>query len=87
MLKTVGKFEVSFIVNFNLFIVALLNDFKSHVNLFIVLNDAIALTKCSFQFQKNVTSMKLHKIFAPFQFLNVKQNMFTMSMSCFSPLA
>ncbi len=44
MLKTIGKFEDLFILNFNLFVVALLNDFKSHVNLFIVLDDAITLT-------------------------------------------
>jgi hypothetical protein len=67
MLKTIGKFEDPFIVNFNLFVVALLNDFKSHVNLFIVLNNAIALIECSFQFQKNVTLMRLHKTFTPFQ--------------------
>jgi hypothetical protein len=43
MQKAVGKFEDSFIVNFNPFIIALLNDSKSHVNMFIVLNDAISL--------------------------------------------
>jgi hypothetical protein len=37
MLKAIGKFEDSFIVNLNIFIAALLNDSKSHVNLFIVL--------------------------------------------------
>ncbi len=67
MLKTIGKFEDLFRVKFNLFIIALLNDFKSHVNLFIVLNHAITLIECNFQFHKNVTSMRLHKIFTPFQ--------------------
>jgi hypothetical protein len=66
MLKAVGKFEDSFIINFNLFVVALFNDSKSHVNMFIILKDAISLTKCSFQLYKNVIWVKLHKTFAPF---------------------
>jgi hypothetical protein len=37
MLMVVGKFDDPFIVNLNIFIVALLNDSKSHVNLFIIL--------------------------------------------------
>jgi hypothetical protein len=36
MLKTIGKFENLFIVNFNIFIVAMFSDFKSHVNMFII---------------------------------------------------
>ncbi len=48
MLKVVGKFEDSFIINLNIFVVALLNDSKSHVNSFIILSDAISLTKCNF---------------------------------------
>jgi hypothetical protein len=63
MLKAVGKYEDSFIVNLNLFVIALFNDFKSHVNLFIILNGAISLTKGNFQLQKSATQMKLHKIF------------------------
>jgi hypothetical protein len=47
MLKTIGKLENPFIVNFNPFVVALFNDSKSHVNQFIVLNNAIGLTKCN----------------------------------------
>jgi hypothetical protein len=49
MLKIVGKFEDSFIVNLNLFIVALLNDSKIHVNMFIILIGAITLIECNFQ--------------------------------------
>jgi hypothetical protein len=41
MLKIVSKFEDSFIINLNLFVVALLNDSKSHVNMFIILNGVI----------------------------------------------
>jgi hypothetical protein len=67
MLKTVGKFEVLFIVKLNLFVVALFNDFKSYVDMFIILNGVIAFIECSFQLQKIVTHMRLHKIFAPFQ--------------------
>jgi hypothetical protein len=52
MLKTISKFEDLFRVYFNLFVIALLNDFKSHVNLFIVLNDVIKLIECNFQFIK-----------------------------------
>jgi hypothetical protein len=48
MLKTVGKFEDPFIVNLNLSIVALLNDFKSHVNMFIILNNVITFIECNF---------------------------------------
>jgi hypothetical protein len=40
MLKIIGKFKDLFIINLNLFIIALLNDFESQ-NLFILLNDAI----------------------------------------------
>jgi hypothetical protein len=43
MLKKINKFEDLFILNLNLFVVALFNDSKSHVNLFIVLNNAILL--------------------------------------------
>jgi len=50
MLETIGKFEDPFIVNLNLFIIALLNDSKSHVNLFIVLNNVITLIECNLQF-------------------------------------
>ncbi len=42
MLKVVGKFEDSFIINFNLFITTLFNDSKSLVNMFIILNGAIS---------------------------------------------
>jgi hypothetical protein len=52
MLKKVGKFEVLSIVNLNLFIIALFNDFKSYVNMFIILNGAITLIECSFRLQK-----------------------------------
>lgn len=48
MLKIVGKLENLFIVNLNLFVVALLNDSKTHVNMFIVLNSVIGLTKFNF---------------------------------------
>jgi hypothetical protein len=48
MLNAIGKFKDSFIVNLNIFVVTLLNDSKSHVNLFIVLNGVISFTKCSF---------------------------------------
>ncbi len=48
MLKAAGKFEDSFIVNFNLFIATMFNDFKSHVNLFIILNNVVSLTKSNF---------------------------------------
>jgi hypothetical protein len=48
MLKTIGKFEVLFIVNLNLFVVVLLNDFKIYVNMFMILNGAIALIECIF---------------------------------------
>jgi len=50
MLKTISKFEDLFIVNLNLFVIALLKDFKSHVNMFIILTSAITLIECSFQF-------------------------------------
>ncbi len=35
------------IINLNLFVTAMLNDFKSHVNLFIILNGAILFIECS----------------------------------------
>jgi hypothetical protein len=48
MLKIVNNFEDLFIVNLNLFVIALLNDSKNHVNLFIFLNSVILLIKCNF---------------------------------------
>jgi hypothetical protein len=55
MLKVVGKYEDSFIVYLNLFVIALFNDFKNHVSLFIILNGVISLTKGNFQLQKRAT--------------------------------
>jgi hypothetical protein len=79
MLKIVGKFEDLFIVNFNLFIIAMLNDYKSHANLFVI-----------FELCNNPYRMQL---LSPIRcnpdeiaFLKAKQNMFTMSTSPFSPL-
>jgi hypothetical protein len=43
MLKTIGKFEDMFILNLKpFFVIALFNDYKSHVNMFIILNGAIS---------------------------------------------
>jgi hypothetical protein len=48
MWKIVNKFEYLFIVNLNLFVIALLNDFKSHVNVFIILNNAMSFIEYNF---------------------------------------
>jgi hypothetical protein len=48
MLKIVNKFKYLFIVNLNLFVIAFLNDFKSHVNIFIILNNVMSLIECNF---------------------------------------
>jgi alpha-acetolactate decarboxylase len=45
MLKAVDKFEDLFILNLNLFIATLLDDFKGHVNMFIVLNGMISINR------------------------------------------
>jgi hypothetical protein len=65
MLKAVGKYEDSFIINLNLFVTTLFDDFKSHV--FIVLNSAILFKKGNFQLQKSATRVKLHKIITHLQ--------------------
>jgi hypothetical protein len=48
MLKVVGKFEDLIIVNLNLFVTTMFNDFKSHVKLFIILDGVVSLTEGNF---------------------------------------